>query len=333
MYQLKCIGKTRDKNNHIIEYKLIGNDRKIISVKSDELKEFIRSGQVGVINLTLTSDNRLIDKKSDTPSKPNINIESLLNRLKSLSYILNAFDTACGHKCYIASSPDNLKHIFIIPDDVKYIYDLLDNFIYNNELHIYMSNIEGALKVIGGKNLISAKRMFFQCAAQHIDIRSFDTSNITNMQCMFACCDVQSLDLSSFDTGNVTDMKDMFYACKAQSIDLRSFDTSKVTNMGGMFSDCETQYLDLSSFDTSNVTDMRYMFNECKVQSLDLRSFNTSKVTTMHAMFAKCEAQSIDLSSFDTSNTTAIGFMFDECKAQIKANDPKLKSHYRAIVG
>ena len=67
--QAKCIEKIRDKNKHIIEYKLISKDKKTISVKSDDLKSAMRSGQIEVINLTLTSDNRLIDKKPDTVSK------------------------------------------------------------------------------------------------------------------------------------------------------------------------------------------------------------------------------------------------------------------------
>lgn len=112
--------------NHIIGYKIIDENKKTVAVKSDVLKRAIRSGQVEVINLTLTSDNRLIDKKSKhttTHSKQNINIENLLNRVKSIGYTLNTFETACSHKCYIASSLDNTKHVFIIPDDVEYIYE------------------------------------------------------------------------------------------------------------------------------------------------------------------------------------------------------------------
>ena len=78
--QAKCIEKIRDKNKHIIEYKLISKDKKTISVKSDDLKSAMRSGQIEVINLTLTSDNRLIDKKQDALSK-HINTQVLLSLL------------------------------------------------------------------------------------------------------------------------------------------------------------------------------------------------------------------------------------------------------------
>ena len=54
----------------------------------------------------------------------NSKTEVLINRVRALGYIINTFNTDCGHKCYIASSVDHLKHIFIIPDDVKYIYNL-----------------------------------------------------------------------------------------------------------------------------------------------------------------------------------------------------------------
>ena len=355
MLKAKCIEKIRDKNNHIIGYKIVGNDKKPIPVKSESLKKAIRSGQIEITNLTLTSDNRLIDKKPDTPSKTtssskqNINIESLINRVKALGYTLNTFDTDCGHKCYIASLPDNAKHVFIIPDNVKYVYKT--SYVSEKELYSYMSNIKGTLKVVGGKNLISAHAMFIGCKVQHLDLRSFDTSNVTDMQSMFESCKAQSLDLSSFNTSNVTDMQSMFHGCEAHSLDLSSFDTrnvidmremfwncnaqsinlssfntSNVTDMHFMFGYCAAQSIDLSSFDTSSVTDMSGMFGFCKVHTLDLSSFNTSNVKNMSNMFAFCEAQSIDLRSFDTSNVEDMSYMFSNCKAQIKINDPNLKA-------
>jgi len=319
MFQATCIEKIRDENNNIIGYKIIGKDKKPISVKSESLKKAIKSGQLEVTNITLTSDNRLINKKPVTSLKQINNIESLLNRVKSLGYTLNTFDTACGHKCYIASSMDHLKHWFIIPDDVKCIYDQFVQQLIcygDSKIYEYMSNIEGALKVVGGKNLISTECMFDGCVVQSIDLSSFNTSNVTNMYKMFYHCKAHSLDLSSFNTSNVTNMKWMFEDCKAQSIDLSSFDTSKVTDMHSMFHGCKVQSLDLSSFNTSKVKDMDYMFANCEAQSINLTSFNTSKITNMQFMFSSCGAQSIDLSSFDTSKVTNMAGMFEDCKAQ-----------------
>ena len=334
MHQATCIEKIRDKSNHIIEYKLINKNRKIITVKSNELKEAIRSEQIEVTNLTLTSDSRLIDKKSDTSSKhvntsskPHINTENLLNRVKTLGYIVNTFDTACKHKCYIASSPDNTKHIFIIPDDVKYIYKASVHLVYaaKEKIYSYISNIGGMLKVVGGNGLVSTVFMFSECKAHSIDLSSFNTSNITDMSCMFLECKAQYMDLTSFDTSNVKNMCGMFNKCGTQSIDLTSFNTSNVMDMSHMFMGCKAQSLDLTSFNTSKVTDMQCMFCGCRAQSIDLTSFDTSNVTNMEMMFDRCKAHYIDLSSFDTSKVTNLYAMFRDCKAQINVTDTELK--------
>ena len=309
MVQAKCTEKIRDKNNHIIGYRLIDKNKNAIVVKSNRLKEVIRSGQLDIINLTLTSDNRLVDKKPDTVSKPTTtpskpSAEAVLAKARATGFNITTFDTDCGHKCYMASSQDNTRHLFIIPDDVKYLYECNDRTaftgVFDKDIYKHMIELNGTLKVIGGKGFNSTYQMFCGCNAQY-------------------------LDLTSFDTSNVTDMSQMFYYCGAQSLDLTSFDTSKVTNMGGMFSSCYAQSIDLTSFDTSSVTNMSWMFWGCKAQSLDLSSFNTSKVRDMKAMFQFCKAQYIDLSSFNTSNAESIDAMFNDCKAQIKVNDPKLK--------
>ena len=329
MYKVKCIEKIRDKNNHIIEYKLIGNNNDIKTLKYNELKKHIRSGQIEVINLTLTSDNRLIDKKQDTPSKPTVThskqdskAESLLNRVRTLGYNINSFNTDCRHKCYIASSPDNTKHILIIPDNVKYIYESGKSMQSREQkkLYKYMTSIKCALKVVGGKGLTSTCYLFNNCSAQYIDLSSFDTSNATDMPEMFRNCKAQSIDLRSFNTGKVTNMCSMFESCRVQSLDLSSFNTSNAKIMCKMFSNCKVHSLDLSSFNTSNVTDMHHMFNSCEAQYIDLSSFDTCKVEDMTNMFSSCEAYSLDLRSFDTHNAD-IGCMFDNCSAEIKASD------------
>ena len=103
----------------------------------------------------------------------------------------------------------------------------------------------------------------------------FEKSTITNitfpqkvayvsgasMMAMFRDMDTTTLNLRTFDTSNVSSMIDLFYRCKVSNLDLSSFDTSNVTNMSYMFRDTiNLQTIDLSSFDTSNVTSMSSMF-------------------------------------------------------------------------
>ena len=83
------------------------------------------------------------------------------------------------------------------------------------------------------------------------------------MRFMFSSCgSLTNLDLRSFDTSNVTSMDNMFQSSsKLTSLDLSSFKTGKVTNMEWMFSACRSlTHLDLSNFDFTNVTSYDRMF-------------------------------------------------------------------------
>lgn len=62
MLYYKCIGKERDKNGKIARYLLVDFCGSRAYITSSELKALLKTGQASVINLTLTSDNRLIDK-------------------------------------------------------------------------------------------------------------------------------------------------------------------------------------------------------------------------------------------------------------------------------
>jgi len=306
MFQAKCIQKFK-KNNKIYGYRLQDPQGNTKDVTPDQLKQAIKNQQIAIINLTLTSDNRLIDttqvQQSKQPQAPQISeeqrIKNMIAKSKTLGFPVKEIPTACNHKCYLISKSET-QHIIYIPDDVTHLNE--DYYILTFTKHI--KELQGTIKVIGGHNL-------------------------KNSDTMFRKCEAQSLDLSSFNTSNITSMERMFWECKAQFIDLHSFNTSNVTSMRGMFDGCKAQSLDLSSFNTSNVTDMEYMFFRCKAQSIDLSSFDTRNVTNMREMFFRCQAQSLDLSSFDTRNITLMIDMFEECQAQIKATDQKILKAYK----
>ena len=62
--KFKCLHKYRDKNSNIIGYGLIDIQGKPYKVSSNDLKQAIKQGRVYVVNLTLTTDNRLVDGAS-----------------------------------------------------------------------------------------------------------------------------------------------------------------------------------------------------------------------------------------------------------------------------
>lgn len=63
MIQVRCIEKIRDKNNHIIGYKIQNLTGETRTFDKARLKEAVRNKKIDIVNMTLTSDNRLIDKK------------------------------------------------------------------------------------------------------------------------------------------------------------------------------------------------------------------------------------------------------------------------------
>ena len=151
---------------------------------------------------------------------------------------------------------------------------------------------------------------------------NFDTSEVTDMSRMFInCTSLTSLDLKSFDTRNVTNMFSMFAMYETDFLANylstiifgENFITSNVTNMRSMFAGLtELQTLDVSTFDTSNVTTMFHMFICCSsLKELDVSNFNTANVTDMAGMFSHCDnLTTLNLCTFDTSNVIDMHLMF-----------------------
>ncbi len=159
---------------------------------------------------------------------------------------------------------------------------------------------------------------------ESLNLKNFDTSQVTNMSHMFeTCTSLESLDLSMFNTSKVTSMASMFSSeSSLSSLNISSFDTSSVTDMSGMFMGTSLSALDLSSFDTSKVTNMSRMFAGIGYEKFvnpikGLDRFNTSKVTDMSGMFYRINlpvSAQLDLSHFDTSAVTDMSLMFGDAK-------------------
>ena len=62
--QVRCTQKFKDKQGRILGYELIDLESgQYDLVQANELKQAIKAGLIRVTNLTLTSDNRLVDCK------------------------------------------------------------------------------------------------------------------------------------------------------------------------------------------------------------------------------------------------------------------------------
>ncbi|EHK9937657.1 BspA family leucine-rich repeat surface protein, partial [Enterococcus faecium] len=140
----------------------------------------------------------------------------------------------------------------------------------------------------------SLNSLFAYTKATTIDMRGFDTANVTNMAWMFRqCSNLTNVDVSNLDTSNVTNMEHMFTNCTSlTSVDVSNWDVSNVTTMSAMFGfdkGSKIQTLDLSGWDVSNVTTMRNMFYNCgKLTNLNLSGWSPSSLTNTDQMFYYC---------------------------------------------
>ena len=115
MLETKCIYKYRNKNGVIIGYKLIGKDNQKFDVKADALKLAIKNKKIYVTNLTLTSDDRLVDRST----KEEINaINNEYNRKAKFIGVVNDISRKIGLRPVSMNSIDkNSNGEYVYRDD------------------------------------------------------------------------------------------------------------------------------------------------------------------------------------------------------------------------
>ena len=204
----------------------------------------------------------------------------------------------------------------------------------NNDSSYMFANMTNLVSISGfGENIdtatiLDANHMFYKCKSlTSLDLRKFESSNVSNMSYMFSGCSeliTLSIDTSKFLTNNVINMTYMFSDCKKlTAIDVSKFNTDRVTNMSYMFNNCSNiTTLNVSNFNTTNVTDMAYMFNNCSsVANLNVSGFNTGNVRNMAYMFSGCsKIKTLDVTNFNTANVTDISYMFNNCTSVTTLN-------------
>lgn len=81
----KQLEKYKDKNGKIIGYRLVDAQGNQTQVKSDDLKNQIRTGNLKVVNLTLTQDGRLVDGAEPQIQKdPVSHLENVSGMIKTI---------------------------------------------------------------------------------------------------------------------------------------------------------------------------------------------------------------------------------------------------------
>ena len=291
-----CIKRVRTSSNKIIKYKLQDNTGKIIEVYPKELKQAIKENKIIVVNLTLTSDNKLLYKGhlSSRIDNTQDKLRKLLLKSKMLGLPIIECNTACKHKIYIVSK-SQYRHLVIIPDDVKAIaitadirYGVkLDESNPCTEFARALTQLHGTIKVIGGNGLISTSQMFNYIIEGDrldvLDLSDLNTSNVKDMSGMFSNINVHKLVLGNMNTSKVETMQDMFGVATVDKVDLSKLQTDNVKNLSLMFRAFDTREdLVLSNFNTSSAIDFEGMFYGTTSPIIDITNFNFSNAENVN---------------------------------------------------
>lgn len=156
------------------------------------------------------------DLSSTSLDLSGVNVSEVKTFLEAISYCPNLEEITLFKNCGTAS--DASLHSFIYSNPKLKKIDIRD---FDTSLVTIFRDcfkLNTALEVIEG-------------------IGDLNVSNATNMQSLFQQTNIKHLDLHSWNTSNVTNMMYVFHACpNLEYVNISGWDTSSVTNQTGMFS-------------------------------------------------------------------------------------------------
>ena len=155
------------------------------------------------------------------------------------------------------------------------------------------------------------------------DIRSWDTSSVTNTAIMFMNATNFNQDLSKWSLGKVESTMAMFQGATnfnngeapgASTNSLNSWDTSEVVELRFMFNNAISFNQDIGNWDTSKNRTTQAMFKGARRFNRPIGNWNVSSVVNMSEMFHEAHAFNQDIGNWDTSSVIDMTFMFDRAK-------------------
>lgn len=306
----KCIEKNRDKHGNILSYVLEDTNGVTITIKSKELKNAIVKGAVGVLNLTLTSDNRLVDgantklqqslkkklteaskKVQKRPAKKQPATKKPVEQKKTVS------DTPQLN--YITLTKDDIKHIertamliskeILNPRDLEVTTrekfgliveicgidpEIADNFITDLEKHGKINTHLKTMTVIINNKLLAVYEINDDEDSHTLSIYPSTKNTI--------------LRLPANSTGLFRDFCKDGYAIEALRVEC---DFSRVYSAQSLFRDAHTKFITLRSYKKADkLLDMYKMFNQeglkfACLEGVEIDGLGINHVTRTARMF------------------------------------------------
>jgi surface protein len=162
--------------------------------------------------------------------------------------------------------------------------------------------------------------MFEGCTSLNTDLRTLNTTQVTNMSNMFKGCTQFNGNISTWNVQNVLTMDNMFLNC-LQYTGANIFNVPinrSVTNMSNMFNGCTPFNGNISTWNVQLVTDMSSMFKNCSQAFTGANIFALlaqNVVDSMANMFSGCSAfiGNENLKNWNVQSVTTMENMFLNC--------------------
>lgn len=292
-----CISKNRtSKRVESYELKMINGTVKTIN--HDELKELMQTDAVSVINLKLTSDNRIVDKNVSAER-----IMKFLNKGKDSDRKYRATKklrlTAPMIRNIVDEFKSEHKDVYNRKEVSLVIKSLTDidrmevntskaKSFYRDRIHYGYNKSTKTVYIVSEYSLYFSgdiTGLFSEMKFKTLSLYNVDFSEVTSMALMFSKSRIDNINVNSFDTRNVQDMHYMFYDAHIKmdsaNILVSKLNTSKVVNMLGMFeefgfSDTGVRHtsgrktkLMVRNIDTSSVKYATNMYKNIKVDYIE----------------------------------------------------------------
>ena len=329
----ECIGKEVDSKNTIILYKIIDANGCEYSLRPEELKERIKNNELDVLNLKLTSDNRLVeeirtssyDKGVEQPIEKDTSAiaeildkndidkdksdksesDSILDRARKRGLDITEIPTFCGATCYWIKENEESGtkkrkvkvNIIYIPEDVK----ILNNQYVVDPSKLTDNNIEEYDGLVFTNFLMKIKGA----------IKVVGGKGLKDASYFFAKCRFNKVDLTKFESSNIVDMSSMFVHSTIGILNFASIDMSNVVHMNSMFRDCKiTKKIENFDLNAYKSIDMRFMFKSFDYPNLNISDLRSDSLEYVTGMFEKCRAKHINIQKLNVSKVQSMARMF-----------------------
>lgn len=263
------------------------------------------------------SDGKFINNVTVNQVTSDVDANIVPENIKQNMSILGVVGTYTGeqqnhfatlNKTGTASRGGILASIYTVPDDLvitvgKYQF-------------LYCSSLVKAPK-LDYSDLTDCTSMFESCGKMTDTTGLVNFKKVTTTYNMFTnCSNITHMDLTSWNPTNITTVQGMFYYCtKLVEVDMSNWVNSKITTFKNAFGYCRNlTKLNLENANFTACKNFEYAFMYCdKLISVDLSSFHYAQSMNTYGMFNYCTVlQHIDIRNLDISKSTSYTKMFKE---------------------